>query len=484
MEHLPIGLHRILVGVSGAIGMNLVITAFLILLILNLFVALLFKQVRNPSLRSFISLFVGLTWCALLYNVQNTMMLVAISTIVYFITSTGFMAPAKFAMLAIAILSGFHIYRMMIDYMGWTLDVTGPLMLFTAKFTTFAFDVYDGSRSNRGEVLSTESHVSVAREKTCLTTVPSLFEFYVFIFDFLGVLAGPVFHIREYLDFINLRGEFVSMHISFFRVVIDRFSSALVLGAVFAVAGTIPGLSVEYLVSVDHKAHPFVVRIFTVHIITLLSRMRYYFAWYMAETACLIAGIGYNPSNRDKFSRSQNAIISKVDWANCQSEAVSHWNISISKWLRGCIYLRAHESPIPSFLAGKIGHRQYATLLTRFTSAFWHGFYPGYYLCFFSTVLQFEADSIARKFIRPLFTKTGSTTPHWIYTLAGKIHTAVCLNYYGSAFVVLSATTAFDIWTDLYFSVHILNIATIVLVPVVCKTLFRSKYSKHEKKTE
>ena len=195
----------------------------------------------------------------------------------------------------------------------------------------------------------------------------------------------------------------------------------------------------------------------------------------MADTACLIAGIGYNPTHREKFSRSQNAIVSKVDAANCQAEALSHWNMSIAKWLRCCVYLRASEAPLPSILKGVIGHRQYATILTRFVSAFWHGFYPGYYMAFMSTVLQSEADSISRKYIKPLFMKPNGTKPHWIYTLCGKIHTAFCLNVYGSAFLVLSASATLKIWSSVYFSIHLLNIATIVLVPIVCTKVFRVK---------
>jgi hypothetical protein len=39
-----------------------------------------------------------------------------------------------------------HVYRMSIDYMGWTIDFTGPQMLLTLKLTTLAFDLYDGTR--------------------------------------------------------------------------------------------------------------------------------------------------------------------------------------------------------------------------------------------------------------------------------------------------------------------------------------------------
>lgn len=38
-----------------------------------------------------------------------------------------------------------HIYRMSVDYMGWSLDFTGPQMILTMKLSMYAFDVYDGT---------------------------------------------------------------------------------------------------------------------------------------------------------------------------------------------------------------------------------------------------------------------------------------------------------------------------------------------------
>ena len=34
---------------------------------------------------------------------------------------------------------------MSVDYMGWSLDFTGPQMILTMKLSMYAFDVYDGT---------------------------------------------------------------------------------------------------------------------------------------------------------------------------------------------------------------------------------------------------------------------------------------------------------------------------------------------------
>lgn len=479
MDHLPASIQTIFVAIGDALGLNATFAQFVSLLLVNIIVAALFRWVSVPALRRLVSASIGLLWCYVLYGVPNTLTLVAFSGAMYILTVSRYVSAGSLTILAIAVLSYFHISRMIASYMSWSLDITSPLMLMTAKFSMFAYDLQDGVNAKTKLALSSDQHVAEARSRTCILEIPSFLDYSAYIFDFLGVIAGPVFHIRDYMDFMYLRNEFAdqsNMHC--FKTAGLRFLSGLCVGALFAASGSVPQLDFEYVYSSEFASSALITKVLLVHFMTSALRLKYYFAWYMAETACLMAGIAYNPSNRDKYSRAQNAILTKVDWANCQAEAMSHWNISISRWLRSCIYLRANEAPLPGAIRGKVGHRQYATILTRFVSAFWHGFYPGYYLAFLSTVLQSEADSVARKFIRPLFTATNATKPHWIYTLVGKIHTAICLNFYGSAFLVLSASATIHIWKSLYFGVHALNLATIILLPIVCKKFFKSSYTR------
>jgi lysophospholipid acyltransferase len=53
---------------------------------------------------------------------------------------------------------------------------------------------------------------------------------------------------------------------------------------------------------------------------------------------------------------------------------LGNWNINTNNWLRNYMYLRVTPR------GKKPGFR--ASMATFVTSAFWHGFYPGYYLSF------------------------------------------------------------------------------------------------------
>jgi lysophospholipid acyltransferase len=489
MQHLPILLQNLFAAIGDAVGLNASFAQFVTLLLLNVVLGFGFRFLRNPSLRMAASLTTGLCWTYVLYDAYNMAILLLISVAIYYLTVFVWVSPAKLTIFAVIVLSYFHISRMILDYMSWSVDITCPLMLMTAKFSMLAFDLSDGVKCKAKIALSPEAHVAEARAKTCVAEAPNLFEYLVYLFDFLGTIAGPVFHIREYLDFMYLRNDFKPdmVHMHSYRVALGRFLTGCVVGALFAGSSMVPQLNFDFILSEKFMSYSLGMRLVLLHLTTSALRLKYYFAWYMADAACLLAGIAYNPTCRDKYSRSQNAVILKVDFANCQAEAMTHWNMSISRWLRSCIYLRAIEAPMPKILNKKIGHRQYATILTRFVSAFWHGFYPGYYLGFFSTVLQSEADSIARKFIKPLFANADSTSPNWVYTIVGKIHTALCLNYYGAAFLVLSASSAIQVWTSVFFIGHAVNILTIVLVPMIARAFRitpRVKGDAIQKKTE
>lgn len=62
-----------------------------------------------------------------------------------------------------------HIYRQYTDYMGWSMDFTGPQMVLTLKLVSIAFCYHDGLPG---------STPTDAQRKKALTTLPNLLEFY------------------------------------------------------------------------------------------------------------------------------------------------------------------------------------------------------------------------------------------------------------------------------------------------------------------
>jgi lysophospholipid acyltransferase len=64
-------------------------------------------------------------------------------------TVKGPAAPRLVFAVTLAHLSLSHIFRMLVDYGGWQLDYTGPQMVLVIKLTSFAYNLYDGTRLDK-----------------------------------------------------------------------------------------------------------------------------------------------------------------------------------------------------------------------------------------------------------------------------------------------------------------------------------------------
>jgi lysophospholipid acyltransferase len=119
-------------------------------------------------------------------------------------------------------------------------------------------------------------------------------------------------------------------------------------------------------------------RIFQLYMLGVTQRTKYYGIWALSEGACILAGIGYRgidpQTGKPAWDRLTNVQPWKIELAQNVHDYIGYWNINTNHWLRNYVYLRVTPK------GKKPGFR--ATLATFFTSAFWHGFYPGYYLTF------------------------------------------------------------------------------------------------------
>ena len=129
--------------------------------------------------------------------------------------------------------------------------------------------------------------------------------------------------------------------------------------------------------------------------------------------------------------------------------SIDNWNIHVQSWLANYIFLR-----VPAGLPGDP-----AKLVTFLSSAFWHGFFPGYYITFVNVMLFQEAAKALVKAVDPDApgAKDGRSASGWsVYgTITGPpgTHVAVrgalwlaqfaCdtlfMTYAGAAFVVVGS---------------------------------------------
>ncbi|CAG5124481.1 unnamed protein product, partial [Candidula unifasciata] len=93
-------------------------------------------------------------------------------------------------------LSGCHIYRQIYDYGGYTLDITGPLMIQTQKLTSLAFALHDGRYKD-------ESTLTRDQKEHAVRKLPNILEYFSYMFYFHGIMVGPLTFYNDYIAFID-----------------------------------------------------------------------------------------------------------------------------------------------------------------------------------------------------------------------------------------------------------------------------------------
>jgi lysophospholipid acyltransferase 1/2 len=101
-------------------------------------------------------------------------------------------------------------------------------------------------------------------------------------------------------------------------------------------------------------------------------RLYYYTAWTLSDAVHNASGFGFNgfdeATGAPKWDLLNNVNIVALETATNVKGIIDNWHIQTSQWLRVIAFER-----LPT---GK-------TLGVFVLSAFWHGFYPGYYITFF-----------------------------------------------------------------------------------------------------
>lgn len=160
------------------------------------------------------------------------------------------------------------------------------------------------------------------------------------------------------------------------------------------------------------------------------ERMKYYFAWKIAEGASVLAGFGfqgYKKKDDDSYEvvgweGVQNISISGFEFSTNVQTLSRSWNQRTQGWLERYFYNRSGCS----------------LLYTYFCSAIWHGVYPGFFVFFMSVPLMTAIERLCKLKLNPYFApgydgyndstypNTPMATIYWYICLANN---TICMNY-------------------------------------------------------
>jgi MBOAT, membrane-bound O-acyltransferase family len=384
----------------------------------------------------------------------------------FFFIATGTYVLARFLprnvqhkvafMFAMGYMSAVHIYRMYTGYLEYRVDFSGPMMVITIKVITFAFDYHDGGDE---APVSANPRLKAHQTKMALKELPSLLEYYAYVLNFSGLLAGPAVNFGEYRNWIDGSvfddaPEGTRPDFSFGKIVagLKQLAVALFCGGMLQVAATYAPLG--YVHDPAFMSENFFYRAIYLCVATAWCRFGYYFAWYLSEGACIWSGLGYEKWDKVKgraiWTRASNVHIMDIELAQNFHQVTSNWNVRTNDWLKYYVTCR-----VPA---------KWSVHLTMLCSASWHGFYPGYYLSFGTASGDIMGARLLRSKVRSLFVKyeqqtngTYKETPKPskpVYDAISVVFTFFALNYTMSAFMLLGWEFAITAWSSVYFWFH------------------------------
>jgi hypothetical protein len=343
-----------------------------------------------------------------------------------------------------------HLHRQFINYLGWDLDFTGSQMVLTMKLYSLAFNIFDGQELAKGS----ENRASKKCASLAVDKVPGIIEYLGYTFNFSTILCGPAYEYKIYADACdgsNLydkngkpRGKIPSSLVP----TLIPFVTSLVCLVMFVVGnGKFPLLDpsdpqniTPVILTPDFLTKPWLHRAGYTYLALFFVRQKYYFAWKNSEGANNIWYAGFEGFDKDGnalgWEHSNNVDIMDFETAPNLKTLTAAWNKKTANWLGRYVYMRTNGSLV----------------LTYGLSAFWHGFYPGYYLFFLTVPLLTFCERLGRKKLSPRFGNGKKWSPYGILAI---LATAASAEYCVVAFQMLSWDWAIAAWKSHYFSGHI-----------------------------
>ncbi|XP_014609872.1 PREDICTED: lysophospholipid acyltransferase 1 [Polistes canadensis] len=442
---------------------NFVITQFIALLLAGLFRSSLSHKVVKPATRHWFGLTIGLALGYFCFG-RQAIHLVGLPVFCYTAMRTQNAACMQRAVLVVALayLSTIHIHRQLYDYGSYTLDITGPLMVITQKVTSLAYSLHDGLARNKEELTPLQRRQAVYK-------MPTMMEYFSYVFHFQALMAGPVIFYRDYIDFINgdhmkdttksLTDENnektlenvneIVLEPSPMKVVVKKVIASLMCAALFV--SLIPLFSIQKLKDDDFLQETLFYKLWYIIVVTSLVRFKYYYAWIFADAICNNSGLGFDGYKEDgepRWDKFANVNIIQFEASLNLRDSITNWNMGTNRWLRSMVYDRVKRQKV---------------IFTYALSALWHGFYPGYYFTFANGVFFTLAARNVRRYVRPFF--LGSKNMKFFYDVMTFIITRIIMAYISFAFILLEFLPSIRLYLHMYLLPHLFGLVAIVIVP-------------------
>jgi len=188
-------------------------------------------------------------------------------------------------------------------------------------------------------------------------------------------------------------------------------------------------MSMDHCFTPEFADHPFWYKMVYFFCAMSLKRAFYYGPFKMSSAATAACGLNYNgidkKTGEHKWDKIVSVFIMEVETATSTMEMLRGWNYQVHVWLKYYVQARMVK---PGQRAGTK-----ESMSTFIVSAFWHGFYPFYYVMFFfSAILAEVTKDVYKCWI--FFQWIPSPVRYFLCHLGSM----GCMNYFGVMFNALT----------------------------------------------
>lgn len=371
---------------ASAIGSNTEELGFLVALIFNVIFGFYMKRIKSPQNRLLASFFLGIMIQWFIFGEDIIFsFLVTLGNYLILVT-LGPKAAMPCFVFSMVSLWGIHIRSMYRKYANWDLDINVVLMMNTPKYTSLSFNLKDGLRPSKS--------TTVYQKAFSVTKVPSILEYFSYAYFYPTAICGPFLEYKDFKQFIYKEERYKNIP-STLRPTLNTVLISIGLLAFLILIK--PYANIDMVITEEFKNSSLLYRIFwLMGPIMRIFIAKYELGFYMTESACRACGVSYfvHPTTREvKWNYLQSCYFE----LNLHEYAHNHslkWNCSVGKWLKRYVYVRG--------LA--LGFSKNICFFGTFmVSCFWHGFYPGYYLAFFSWAVAQKTSPIIKRCLEKIF---------------------------------------------------------------------------------
>ncbi|KAK9053163.1 hypothetical protein SSX86_029794 [Deinandra increscens subsp. villosa] len=354
--------------------------------------------------------------------------------------------------LAMGYLITCHVYYMSGD--SWKeggIDATGSMMVITLKVISCAINYNDG--------LLKEKRLRETQRKNRLLKLPSLIEYLGYCLCCGSHFAGPVYEMRDYLDWTEGKGIWMTSDKpspSPFGATIKAILQAGLCMGVYLYLD--PRYPLSRIGDPVYEKWGFVERLSYQFMCSFSARWKYYFIWSVSEASMILSGLGFSGWTNSfpleaQWRRAKNVDILGVEFAKSAVEIPLVWNIHVSTWLRHYVYDRlVQRRRRPGF---------FQLLATQTVSAVWHGLYPGYIIFFVQSALMISGSKAIYRWQQTV--SSDKRMFKKMIMLSNFAYTVLVLTYSSIGFMVLDLDESISAFESVYYIGTVVPVVFILL---------------------